>query len=269
MILGPAVDYIPQEIGGGTLYGSGSRGGMRFYAHDIVAYEVKAGDMSHEIKATLRRGTTVKGRVLGPEGQTVADAVTLTRQPIDPLNLTWQGHGFAHARNGHFELSGFDPAKPSPVYFFDSDHDWGAAVEFSGKQASNELSVRLQPCGKAVARFVGADGKPIARLHAWPYFHLLMTPGSVQGGPVDRGDQLQADLANPRSFDTKQYGNDLITDADGRVSMPALIPGVTYRISDWSTVNVQEKGVQLRRDFTVKPGETLDLGDILVEQPES
>ena len=44
MVLGPTLDYIPEEIGGGKLYASGQPGGVRFYAHDIIAYEVKAGD---------------------------------------------------------------------------------------------------------------------------------------------------------------------------------------------------------------------------------
>ena len=50
--------------------------------------------------------------------------------------------------------------------------------------------------------------------------------------------------------------------------MPSLIPGALYRISDFSTVNDQDKGPQIRKEFTVKAGETLDLGDILVEKPE-
>ena len=43
--------------------------------------------------------------------------MTLTRQPIDPYNLTWQDHSFVHARGGRFEVHGLDPEKPTPVYF--------------------------------------------------------------------------------------------------------------------------------------------------------
>ena len=78
---------------------------------------------------------------------------------------------------------------------------------------------------------------------------------------------LAADGAYLPNVDRKHYPNELATDADGRVTLPALIPGALYRISDWSTVNVQDKGYQIRKDFTVKPGETLDLGDILIEKP--
>ncbi len=269
MVLGPSLNYIPSAIGGGELYGSGQRGGGRFYAHDAIAYEVKAGDGVREITATLRPGRTIRGGVLGPEGQVVDDAVALTRQQIDPINLTLQSHGFVHAREGRFELHGFDPEKAVPVYFLDALHAWGAVVELSGKQAGEEMTVRLQPCGQARARFVGPDGKPLANLVLWPYLELLMTPGATAGITVDTGENLQADGVFLPNVDPRHYGRDLVTDADGRATVPALIPGAPYRIIDWSTRNVEGKGVQLRKDFRVKPGETLDLGDILVESPET
>src|SRR5262249_38779768 len=160
----------------------------------------------------------------------------------------------------------FDPEKPAPAYFLDAEHEWGAAVELSGKQAGEELTVRLQPCGQARARFVGPDGKPVAKLNVWPYFHLLMTPGAVRGFSADRGEQLAADEAFLPNVDFKHYPNGPTTDADGRVTLPDLIPGAPYRITDWSARSVQEKGIQLRKDFTVGPGQTVDLGDILVEK---
>ena len=94
-----------------------------------------------------------------------------------------------------------------------------------------------------------------------------MTPGEPKTmGLVDQGEPA-ADGAYLPNVDRKHYRNELATDAEGRITLPALIPGALYRISDWSTVNVQDKGYQIRKDFTVKPGETLDLGDILIEKP--
>ncbi len=87
MILGPALDYVPQEISGGKLYGSGHAGGRRFYAHDIVAYELKPGEESHTLTAALKPGRTIRGRLAGPSGEPVQDAVVLTRQQLDPPNF--------------------------------------------------------------------------------------------------------------------------------------------------------------------------------------
>ncbi len=50
----------------------------------------------------------------------------------------------------------------------------------------------------------------------------------------------------------------------GRLTLPALIPGATYRIYD-NTMG-EDAAPRLRKEFTVKPGETLDLGDILIEK---
>ncbi len=44
-----------------------------------------------------------------------------------------------------------------------------------------------------------------------------------------------------------------------------MIPGATYRIYDTSMGDGDNP--QLRKEFTVKPGETLDLGDIRIEKP--
>jgi hypothetical protein len=271
MILGPTLDYIPQEIAGGELYSSGQTGGGRFYAHHIIAYELKPGESSLTIAALLKPGKTLKGRVTGPAGEPVHDAVILTRQQLDPLNLAWLPHNFVHTHDGRFELHGFDPEKPSPVYFLDAEHRWGAVVEYSGAQSAEELTVRLQPCGQAKARFHGPDGAPIANLNSFPYVRLLMTPGPSSSGYVDRGRELAADEAFLPNVDPKHYGRQQapVTDAEGRITLPDLIPGAPYRIDDWSTINVQGKGLQLRKDFTVKPGESIDLGDILIERPQT
>ena len=50
MVVGPTLDYIPREIGGGTLYGGGQPGGHRLYAHDIVAYDVQAGEAPRDLE---------------------------------------------------------------------------------------------------------------------------------------------------------------------------------------------------------------------------
>jgi hypothetical protein len=247
------------------MYFSGQRGGRRFYAHDIVSYEAKAGAGSLELTATLRPSRAIKGRVAGPAGEMVKDALVLSRQQLDSINLTWQEYNFIHAREGRFVLPGFDLEKSSPVYFLDAEHKWGTAVELSGKPSDQELTVRLQPCGQANARFVGPDRKPVAKLRLGPYVQLLMTPGSRTLGLVDKGESLWADAAYLPNINWNEFA----TDNDGRITLTALIPGAPYRISDWSTVNVQGKGYQIRKDFTIKPGEIVDLGDILVEKPES
>ena len=161
----------------------------------------------------------------------------------------------------------------SPVYFLDADHQWGTAVELSGKQASEDLTIRLEPCGRAKARFVGPDGKPVSKLGMFPSLQLLITPGTHSFFKPDPAEQakLEADAEFMPNVDPSHYQqpNEPVTDAEGCITLPDLIPGALYRISDYSTREDQKKGVQIRKDFTVKPGETLDLGDILIERPKT
>jgi hypothetical protein len=266
LVYGPTAEYVLEVIGARMLY-SGRPGGQRHYAHKIVAYEVKAGDRPHEINVVLRPGKTIKGRVIGPDGQAVAHAGILTRLHIEPFNAFWRGSADfqPHSRDGRFELHGLDPERSAPAYFLDADHEWGATLEASGKLAGEDLTIRLQPCGRAMARLVGPDDKPVAKVDAWP--EIVVTPGPPESSrdPKD-WTELSADAAVLAAVDPKHYRlkQRPLSDAEGRVTMPDLIPGASYRLLDRSD---PQKGYQVRKEFTVKPGETLDLGDILVAKP--
>src|SRR5690606_23609676 len=55
-----------------------------------------------------------------------------------------------------------------------------------------------------------------------------------------------------------QHGENLRTGADGRAILKALIPGATYRITQFDGKT---------RDFTVDAGETVELGDVTIYEP--
>jgi RNA polymerase sigma factor (sigma-70 family) len=262
-LYGPTPDYLLEVVGSRMIY-RGQPGGERHYAHRIIPYDVKIDRAPEEANVALRPGKTVKGRVLGPNGQTVDKAEIIATLHFSYFHLSWRGDLTIHARDGRFELHGLDAEKPTTVSFLDADHEWGATVELSGKQASDELTVQLQPCGQAKARFVGPDGKPVARI--FPLFEILGTPGRHEESrdPKDQG-VLAADAAYLPNVDRKHYWNATFSDAEGRITLPDLIPGASYRISDSS--DRAEKGVRVRKTFTVKRGEILDLGDILIEKP--
>jgi protocatechuate 3,4-dioxygenase beta subunit len=274
LVLGPTADYVLRDIGSRALLDRGRPGGSRLYAHDIVAYEVNADEASHALDARLKPGQTVRGRLVGPDGQKVEDAMIRSRLNIDPVGLSTLDFAPPYAHDGRFEVHGLDPERATPVYFLDTIHNWGAAVELSGRQAGEPITIRLQPCGRATARLVDPDGKPIARFNLcrWPFVDLLklvLTPGADANSrsPADRA-RLAADAVPMVNLDPEHYRSNLATDAEGRVTLPTLIPGAPYRLSDYSTIRVQNKGAQIRKDFTVQPGETLDLGDVLIENPQ-
>ena len=261
-VYGPTSDYVLEVIGERTLY-KDQPGGERYYGHAIIAYDVKAGDPPHEVSALLRPGKTVSGRVIGPEGQTVDHAVMIGTLHFNYFHLYWRGDITRDARDGVFEAHGLDPEKATRVSFLDADHEWGATVEFSGKQAGENVTVQLQPCGQAKARLVGPDGKPVAKV--FPHLEILGTTGPPARTRDPREQaMLAADAAYIANVDRKHYWKGPLTDADGRIVLPDLIPGALYRISDTTG---RPDGSLVRKDFSVKPGETVDLGDILIAKP--
>ena len=267
LFFGPTSDFVLKEIGSNRLY-QDQPGGQRYHAHDIIPYEAKAGDQPHEISASFRPGVTIKGRVEGPDGQTVSHAFLLTTLRIEATNPSWRGDYQVPIRDGRFEVHGLAPEAFTRIFILDAEHRWGASVEISGKQAGEDLTIRLQPCGQAKARFVGPNGKPVAKHQ--PHFEFVATPGPSQ---YDRSKKARTELSAEAEYvaniDRKNYWNGPLADAEGRVTLLNLIPGALYRIIDFSTVNDQDKGVQIRRDFTVKPGEVLELGDIVIAKPQA
>src|SRR5262249_35051551 len=149
--------------------------------------------------------------------------------------------------DGRFELHGLDPEGSTRISILDPEHEWGTTIEISGRQAGQGLTIRLQPCGKAKARFVGPDGKPVTKPEA--IYEFVATPGPSVYSRRKPQEQamLPADADFLANVDRKHYFDDPAADAEGRVSLPGLIPGAIYRISDWSTANVAGKGVQVRK----------------------
>ena len=68
------------------------------------------------------------------------------------------------------------------------------------------------------------------------------------------------------ALDPVNYASDFQSDAQGRLTLPALIPGATYRIEDF-TPAFGGGDPAIRKEFTVKPGETIELGDIVIARP--
>jgi protocatechuate 3,4-dioxygenase beta subunit len=257
LIQGPTMDYVHQEVNGGLLV-KGEPGGVRMYPDAAVPVDVPAKGAPGEVAVTLRRGLTFRGRVLDPEGKPVARAWLLHRlNHSDPRSA----HDPPEACDGVFEVPGLDPDKTVPVFFLDPVHQWGGVARLSGKQAGQEVTVRLAPCGRAAARYVNQHGKPAAKAVVAP--ELVLTPGrSVWDADPTRKKELIADQVSLLTLDQHNYGGKVRTDAEGRVTFPALIPGATYRVTHFEKPNMTE------REFTVAPGKTTDLGEVVTWQPD-
>jgi RNA polymerase sigma factor (sigma-70 family) len=270
-VRGPTDDYVLQELDSG-LFDQGQPGRQRIYAHAFVARDPKPGSESKDVpdvKAVLRPGVTLKGQIVGPNGEQVMEAWLLSRihlRPRGPQLRIWSGDRHGTARNGRFELHGLGPDSEVPVSFFEPKRKLGATVIFTGKPAGGEpIVVKLAPCATAAARLVGHDGKPLAEFAPPSLISMVVTPGEFSAVKARKVRTTIADEDSLTNIDPINYQKDPASNAEGRIVFPALIPGAKFRIVDRTTIRTPN-GPQLRKEFTVKPGETLDLGDLLIEK---
>ncbi len=160
-VYGPTSDYVLELIGSRML-AAGMPGGERYYAHDIIPWEVNAGDSPHEFNSELRPGVIVRGRLIGPAGQTVDKAEIVALLHFNYFHLNWRGDLTIHAHDGSFELHGLDPEKATRVSFLDADHQWGADRRAFGR------TVRQRRRGPAPAVRKGESSLYHARWQTGP-----------------------------------------------------------------------------------------------------
>jgi RNA polymerase sigma factor (sigma-70 family) len=272
VVQGPSDDYVLKELGASGGLSSAEPGSQRHYAGAYTFLDLKSASGSRKVDLALREGVTIKGRVVGPDDQPVKSALIFSRiNLMTPAFGGWKRWGPGapgRVRDGRFEQHGLDPDNEVPFYFLDSERELGTTVWLSGKStAASPIAVRLDHCGSARARLVDRDGKVQGKSTSANVM-LIITPGRLFNQfQLKKAGPLFADGATLDGVDPTHYPGPITSGADGRIALPALIPGATYRFIDQST-NRDQNGSQIRREFTVKPGETVDLGDILIEKPQ-
>src|SRR5262249_38547766 len=119
-LLGNAPDtgFISQTVGSNELL-TGKAGGYRKFFHAVAELDLKPEQEVKEVKLSLRRGVTLRGKLVGPDGKPVPRAVLfapgeLLAPPTDVRGLDVRPAGGQRARallirDGRFELHGCDP----------------------------------------------------------------------------------------------------------------------------------------------------------------
>jgi RNA polymerase sigma factor (sigma-70 family) len=259
-ILASSEDYVLREIGNSEFF-SGQTGGSRIFSNGFVACNPQPGAPNLDVRVALRRGATVAGRIIGPDQKPAEKTWIISPAVLGQSAPDWRlWHGSYHgiAINGQFELHGLNPDTDLPVYFLDPRRKLGATARLSGKSADALVTVRLEPCGAATVRLVDPKSRPVAGYRSDRMILMIVRPES---NPV-AANSLCAESDFLGRIDPINYANSPVSDAHGRISFPALIPGASYQIVRRTT------GSQIPKNFTIKPGETLDLGDILIEKPQ-
>jgi protocatechuate 3,4-dioxygenase beta subunit len=170
-----------------------------FYPDGWVALAFKAGADEQTAHVKLEK-VVIKGKLVGPNGKPVKDAVMMGRPPLPvtsslPKTAAGQqlfvdfGGNFASfpgteappvmpvpVRGGRFELTVNDLAAKYQVFFVDPKNNLGAAAAFEGGAArAKPPTVEMAACGSAKARLVDEKGRRRTKYRAG--LALLLPPG--------------------------------------------------------------------------------------------
>jgi hypothetical protein len=239
LVKGPTADYVHVPISFRKLLGRYEGQDPNYFPDGAVPLDLKADTPEHRVEVSLRRGVTLRGRLVGPDDKPITRALLWCPTYI-PVGHVYTGYPVV-VLGGRFEVPGCDPKGKVRVVCYAADGELGAAADLPTAEAERgPVTVRLQPCGSAEVRFLDGGGRP--RVGSSPQLQLVLAPGP--GGAAARRDAVIAPMWD------HVHGR---TDAEGRVTLSPLIPGATYRLID---------SRPLGEDFTAAAAKTLVLPDV-------
>jgi RNA polymerase sigma factor (sigma-70 family) len=280
LVTAPTPDYIAEPVGSADVE-LGKPGGDPLYYHAAATLDLKEDEKPKEMSFTLRRGITLKGTLVDPDGKPVKDAVLL----VGAFRPAWEkAVSPIEVHDGRWELRGCDPERTYHLLFvacpekpqitmtaeavgangrlllpilLGPKNKFGAAVDVSAQKAGGEpIEVRLQPTTSARLRFLDAKGKPVPDYN--PNLELVVSPGPTFGKALDAGTlagetvYVAAPFGQPRA--NPPQGEDA-----GTMTFEGLIPGATYRLR-------QFQQPEILKEFTAEAGKRVDV-DVIVKRP--
>ena len=190
------------------------------------------GSMKQDV--TLDPGWTVKGKVLGPDGQ--------------PLAGTW-GIGLDNSTGNHrktmktsqFTLSGYNPFARRDILFQHATKKL-VGVARQPENRDDSITVKMESGAPVIGRLMDINGRPRAGVELELCFRSNFGP----------------DVPPRIRFVSLEH---IRTDQEGRFHTEALWPGYRYRLT-------VDKGEFLFGDG-LRSGQTMDLGDVTIRARQS
>jgi hypothetical protein len=258
LVDGPSLDYVHTQFTRGEQL-SGKPGLDREYYDAVAKIEVKPGERPQPLTIALKRGVTLRRKVVCPDGAP-ATGIAFTRWYVEFGSSIGNAMPAVVVDDGLLEVPGFDPKQTDPIFIIDFDHHCGAVVAPKASEIGTESPpIRLQPCGTAKVRFLNRARKPLAGFR--PDVELTVTPGPHRLGRREANPPLSGE----RVFWVNVYWRagvsdpGRVSDAEGRMTLRNLIPGAPYELKS------DRRPRTSAREFSVHPGETLDFGDVVID----
>jgi RNA polymerase sigma factor (sigma-70 family) len=223
------------------------------------------------IRVTLRRGLTVTGRAIGPDGEAISEGVLICRTVAQPLRKPAPRP--LPIRQGQYELPGCIPGRTYPVVLLDTAKGNAAFAEFRMSDTASRVpptggnwrapgpTIRLVQCGTVSVRLVDSAGRPIVGQRPIVTFWL---PDDRPADLDTKGNGPWSNVIDASWVDPRHFLSGPVTDANGILTVPEIVPGLQYHIS---FAELGSKSVYTA-PFRLAPGQSLRLPDV-VAPPET
>lgn len=185
-------------------------------------------DGSFRVETTLLdRGRSVKGKVVGPDGEPLAGA------RIEGLQESriWSDEPLPSAE---FLVEGIGRGASRDLLVYHEAKNLAGAHVIRADEGG-PISVKLEPCGAVTGRLVASGGLPLSGVEMTcdvPFHDVNHEAGSLPA-PVKTGE-------------------------DGRFRVEGLVPGRKYTFHIWKGNRVEV----VAKDIVAARGDTRDLGDV-------
>jgi hypothetical protein len=180
----------------------------------------------------LSRGRTRTVKIRDPQGEPLGGVAI--------AGMTASGSIYPAVRDAEVTIFALNPDKPRRLLFLHLRRQLAGLLTVRGDEKEPPVA-RLERTGSVTGRLLDSDGQPIAG--------VVISPSFEDGA------------ARTLYQHVDQPGRSPCTDKDGRFRLKGIIPGLKFGLGlrHGRTFLVGEPRIGLRQ---VKPGQTLDLGDI-------
>jgi RNA polymerase sigma factor (sigma-70 family) len=220
--------------------------------HGLAEVNPPEGAQSVSVDVVLDPGRVLQGTVLGPDGRPLVGAQVNGLEESAHWNTQWT----APLKSAQFMLSGLD-TRPRLVQFIHKEKGLAGFLIVRGDE-KGPVHVTLQAAATLTGRVVTRNGKPAVGGHIQSINTDWFSGNNIFPAPPDLG-----------SFPRPSW-----TDKDGRFRVDGLAPGLNYelyyqsasfarRLGGKSTIALGDTSAP---KLDLKPGQTKDLGDIVLDE---
>jgi hypothetical protein len=203
-----------------------------------IEVNVPEGAATFSCEVRLKKGKSRRVRVVGPDGRPVADleASGLSNQIENPMS---------QIEETFFTVTNLFPGESREVVARCVPKKLMGMAVVTEKD-KGPVTLKLVPWASLTGRLVDDAGQP--------WFRGLRI--QLEDG------KLPIHTLNGINYDKEEF----LIDPDGKFRIEGLVPGATYRLQvDEGSFSILG---DVTDDFTLKPGETRDLGDVKVMKPK-